>query len=175
MGMAVPTYYTADMVPYMPNDGNRYEVVYGKLLVTPALRPWHQILVGRLSLAIGNYLRRHPAGVVLASPADISWGPDALVQPDVFVVSTQEARTLTLEPDTHAAPGRRSAQSIHGAKRPVSQAAALPRGGSAGLLGRERRGADGRDLDSIRRVPRAIERERLAWHPQGLPRRSCCH
>jgi Uma2 family endonuclease len=95
MGMAAPIYYTADMVRDIPDDGSRYEVVYGELLVTPAPRPWHQILVGRLSLAIGNYLQRHPAGVVLTSPADISWRPDVLVQPDVFVVSTQEARTLT--------------------------------------------------------------------------------
>jgi len=95
MGMAAPVYYTADMVRALPDDGNRYEVVYGELLVTPAPRLWHQVLVHRLSLAIGNYLEREHVGVVLASPADISWGPDVLVQPDVFVVSPAEARTLT--------------------------------------------------------------------------------
>ena len=31
---------------------------------------------------------------MLASPADISWGPDTLVQPDIFVVRIDEARTL---------------------------------------------------------------------------------
>jgi hypothetical protein len=51
MGMAAPVYYTAEMVRAMPDDGNRYEVVYGELLVTPAPRPWHQVLVQRLSLA----------------------------------------------------------------------------------------------------------------------------
>ncbi len=45
MGMAAPVYYTADMVRAMPDDGNRYEVVYGELLVTPSPRPWHQIVV----------------------------------------------------------------------------------------------------------------------------------
>jgi hypothetical protein len=45
MGMAAPIYYTADMVRAMPDDGNRYEVVYGELLVTPAPRLWHQALV----------------------------------------------------------------------------------------------------------------------------------
>ena len=95
MGMAAPLYYTADMVRAMPDDGNRYEVVYGELLVTPAPRPWHQVVVQRLSLALGNYLEREPLGLVLSSPADISWGPDVLVQPDVFVVPTDEARTLT--------------------------------------------------------------------------------
>jgi hypothetical protein len=34
------------MVRALPDDGNRYEVVYGELLVTPARRPWHQVLLG---------------------------------------------------------------------------------------------------------------------------------
>ncbi len=95
MGMAAPIYYTADMVRAMPDDGNRYEVVYGELLVTPAPRPWHQILVHRLSVALDKYLEQEPGAIVLASPADISWGPDVLVQPDVFVVPAAEARSLT--------------------------------------------------------------------------------
>src|SRR6266542_2940574 len=94
MGMAAPVYYTAEMVRAMPDDGNRYEVVYGELLVTPAPRPWHQILVQRLSFAIGTYLQREPVAIVLSSPADISWGLDVLVQPDVFVAPLEEARTL---------------------------------------------------------------------------------
>jgi Uma2 family endonuclease len=95
MGMVAPTYYTAGMVRAMPDDGNRYEVVYGELLVTPAPRPWHQVLVHRLSLALGTYLLNDPLGVVLTAPADISWGPDVLVQPDIFVVPLAEARTLS--------------------------------------------------------------------------------
>src|SRR5207244_5580187 len=86
MGMVAPIYYTADMVRAMPDDGNRYEVVYGELLVTPAPRPWHQVVVQRLIVALAGYLEREPLGLVLSSPADISWGPDVLVQPDVFVV-----------------------------------------------------------------------------------------
>ena len=94
MGMSAPLYYSADMVRSLPDDGNRYEVVYGELLVTPAPRLWHQVLVKRLSLALGLYLERHPVGELLTAPADISWGPDVLVQPDVFVVPREEARTL---------------------------------------------------------------------------------
>src|SRR6476646_3261698 len=83
MGMAAPLYYTADMVRAMPDDGNRYEVVYGALLVTPAPRPWHQVAVQRLIVALAAYLDRQALGLVLSSPADISWGPDVLVPPDV--------------------------------------------------------------------------------------------
>ncbi len=95
MGMASPLYYTADMVRAMPDDGNRYEVVYGELLVTPAPRLWHQVLVHRLRVALELYLRTEPAGgMVLTAPAEISWGADVLVQPDVFVALRDEARTL---------------------------------------------------------------------------------
>jgi Uma2 family endonuclease len=89
-----PVYWTADMARRLPDDGNRYEVVYGELLVTPAPRLWHQQLVGRIHLALGNYLEIHRAGVVLTAPADISWGQDVLVQPDVFVVPVDQARAL---------------------------------------------------------------------------------
>ncbi len=95
MGMASPFYYTAEMVRAMPNDGNRYEVVYRELLVTPTPRPWHQVVLQRLNLGLGSYLAELPVGVLLAPPADISWGPDVLVQPDLFVAATDEIRTLT--------------------------------------------------------------------------------
>jgi len=93
MGMAAPTYWTAEMVRRLPDDGNRYEVVHGELLVTPAPRFDHQLLVSRLAFAISSYLAREPAGIVLTSPADISWGRDVLVQPDLFVIPRDEAKT----------------------------------------------------------------------------------
>jgi Uma2 family endonuclease len=79
------------MVRQLPDDGNRYEVVNGELLVTPAPRLSHQLLVTRVAVAIANYLSREPVGIMLTSPADISWGRDVLVQPDVFVVPREEA------------------------------------------------------------------------------------
>jgi Uma2 family endonuclease len=94
MVMALPIYYTAEMVRALPDDGNRYEVVHGELLVTPAPRLWHQVLVQRLVVALGTYLRDEPVGELLTAPADISWAPDVLVQPDVFVVPLAQARSL---------------------------------------------------------------------------------
>jgi len=86
MGMAAPVYYTVEMARALPDDGNRYEVVHGELLVTPAPRWSHQDVVKHLLVALELYLRRHPVATVQASPADLSWAPDILVQPDVFVV-----------------------------------------------------------------------------------------
>lgn len=86
-----PDYFTADMVRALPDDGKRYEVVWGELLVTPSPVPMHQRVVSRLLVSLHMYCDRHGIGEVLTSPADISWGEDILVQPDVFVIAREEA------------------------------------------------------------------------------------
>ena len=93
MVMALATRWTAEMVRALPDDGNRYEVVDGVLLVTPSPARRHQGVLGRLQLALGNYLKSLGlADALIASPADISWAGDILVQPDLFVVAPTEAR-----------------------------------------------------------------------------------
>ena len=94
MGMAAPEYYTADMVRALPDDGNRYDTVHGELLVTPAPRALHQLVIKRLLVALDDYLESYPAGILWQSPADISWSDDTLVQPDLFVVDTEQGRTM---------------------------------------------------------------------------------
>jgi Uma2 family endonuclease len=94
MVMPATAYHTAQMVRALPDDGNRYETVHGELLVTPAPRAAHQLVVERLVNALGTYLRQQRVGQVWISPADISWEEDTLVQPDCFVVPIAEARTL---------------------------------------------------------------------------------
>jgi Uma2 family endonuclease len=95
MHMAAPAYYTAQMVRALPDDGKRYEVVHGELLVTPAPRAWHQEIVGRLFMALRVHMAAAaPTLHLFAAPADISWSDDTLVQPDLFVVPVAEARTL---------------------------------------------------------------------------------
>ncbi len=85
-------YYTADMVRALPDDGRRYELVWGELLVSPSAASRHQRLVGRLHLRIGPFCAQWGAAEAMLSPADISWGDDTLVQPDIFVVPFEEAR-----------------------------------------------------------------------------------
>ncbi|HET7584658.1 MAG TPA: Uma2 family endonuclease [Gemmatimonadaceae bacterium] len=97
--MAAPLdFHTADMVRAL-NDAEplhwpRYETVHGELLVSPAARMAHQIVVQRLLVRLSMYLSQEPVGEALSSPADISWGEtDILVQPDVFVVPREQLRT----------------------------------------------------------------------------------
>ena len=88
-----PEYFTADMVRALPDDGTRRELVWGELLVTPAPRGTHQRIAFRLARLLADYCDALGTLETLPSPADISWGSDTLVQPDVFVVPKSEAIT----------------------------------------------------------------------------------
>ena len=73
MGMAYPTQrWTAEMVRTLPDDGQRYEVVDGELLVTPAPVRRHQRMVGQLFRLVADYVEQHGLGEALCSPAGIA-------------------------------------------------------------------------------------------------------
>src|SRR5450830_1716411 len=85
MGMPAPSKpkrWTAAMVREFPDDGNRYEVIDGVLLVTPAPRRVHQRAVARLQFALDLWISGQDIGELLPSPADLELEPDDLVQPD---------------------------------------------------------------------------------------------
>ena len=84
--------WTPDEVRALPDDGRRYEVVRGELLVTPAPSFHHQDAVLRVVRVLSEYVERTGVGYALMSPADITPEPGALVQPDVFVGPLPEGR-----------------------------------------------------------------------------------
>ena len=77
--------WTAAEVRALPDDGNRYELIDGELLVTPAPRGVHQIALAALFRRLD---RAGGPGKVVWSPADISLGEDEILQPDLFVCLT---------------------------------------------------------------------------------------
>jgi len=85
--------YTVEEVLALPDDGNRYELVDGELLVTPAPGTIHQVVLSRLYLELATYLKNQPEHTVLFSPADITWDEEKLVQPDLFVIPAAEVST----------------------------------------------------------------------------------
>lgn len=87
MGMpAAETVWTAEMALALPEDGNRYEVLDGELVVNPAPSWQHQRVIERLFPLLDGYVRSHALGWTKLSPADLILAPRRLVQPDLFVV-----------------------------------------------------------------------------------------
>jgi Uma2 family endonuclease len=76
----------------LPDDGNRYEVIDGELFVTPAPAWRHQAAVLELAKLLDSYVGQHGIGVVLPAPADVVFGDDRGVQPDLFVVPLVDGR-----------------------------------------------------------------------------------
>jgi Uma2 family endonuclease len=166
MGMAAPVYYSAEMVRRLPEDGKRYETVHGELLVTPSPRAWHQRIVLRLARLLADHVDKHNVGEVFLSPADISWSPDTLVQPDLFVTDLEEARTSdwssmqtlllvveVLSPTT--------ARQDRFAKRRLYQEAGVP---LYWIVNPDERAVEVWTPEA--RFP-AVERRRVVWTPQS--------
>lgn len=86
--------WTAERVRALPDDRNRYELIEGELVVTPAPRSPHQLAVLGLIRVLDPWLRLSSDYRVLMSPADISLGEDEILQPDVFVYRTADGAPL---------------------------------------------------------------------------------
>jgi Uma2 family endonuclease len=161
-----PQYFTADMVRALPDDGKRYELVWGELLVSPSPVPRHQRVVGRLYLALVAYCQRVGAGETMLSPADISWSDDTLVQPDVFVVAPAESnadrwntvKTLRLVVEVLS---RSTAKHDRFQKRKLYQSQNV---GTLWLVDLER---DAVEVWTPDQSCPAVETDRLTWQPEG--------
>ncbi|HKV52586.1 MAG TPA: Uma2 family endonuclease [Gemmatimonadaceae bacterium] len=84
--------WTTEMVHELPDDGNRYEVVGGALLVSPAPTWPHQAACRKLFLRIYQYLAAHAIGEAILAPADVEFDDRNMVEPDLFVAPLVEGR-----------------------------------------------------------------------------------
>jgi Uma2 family endonuclease len=93
MSMAAATkVWTVEDLEALPDDGNRYEVIDGELLVTPAPSLDHQEAIARLYLLLGPYAASQMIGHVVFAPADVTFSPTRGVQPDLFVLPLRGGR-----------------------------------------------------------------------------------
>lgn len=78
--------WTYDDYAALPDDGSRYEILNGVLIIVPSPDGSHQ----DAALRFGHYLlpivEFAGLGKVRISPADVELSPHNVVQPDVFVV-----------------------------------------------------------------------------------------
>jgi Uma2 family endonuclease len=81
--------WTRAQVLSLPEDGKRYELIDGELVVTPSPAMRHQAVVSALFERLVGYVASAGLGRVLSAPADLFGQYGQLAQPDLFVVPTR--------------------------------------------------------------------------------------
>lgn len=72
--------------------GERWELVDGAVLVTPAPHWMHQRIIGRLFELVAPYVRLHAVGETFLPPLDVKLEPGLVLQPDLLVVPAGELK-----------------------------------------------------------------------------------
>lgn len=75
----------------MPDDGNRYEIIEGELIVSRAPSLLHQIIISNIIALIRNYLDTNPIGIVVPGPGIMLNDVNGVI-PDVVFVSDEKRR-----------------------------------------------------------------------------------
>jgi Uma2 family endonuclease len=70
----------------LPDDGRRYEVIEGELIVSPAPTFRHQEVVAELTMTLRSYAETHGLGKVVASPVDVRLDEHTVCQPDILFI-----------------------------------------------------------------------------------------
>jgi Uma2 family endonuclease len=77
-----------------PDDGNRYEVIDGKLYVTPFPTIGHQRAVTRLVLLVGQHVMEQELGEVFVSGVKVVLDELTGVGPDVVFIAKEQAEGI---------------------------------------------------------------------------------
>ncbi|MGI8402367.1 MAG: Uma2 family endonuclease [Gemmatimonadaceae bacterium] len=83
MAISVPL-YTVDDLEHFPDDGNRYELLDGVLLVTPQAAAVHQIVASRIQGELVATLQK-PGIAHVVGPGAVVRRPRTQLQPDILV------------------------------------------------------------------------------------------
>ncbi|CAN5620444.1 Uma2 family endonuclease [soil metagenome] len=75
---------TIEDLDLIPDDGNRYEIMQGELIVSPAPNDTHQLVLGRLYIALLSAANLSNFGLVRLGPRDVRLSESDVVEPDLF-------------------------------------------------------------------------------------------
>jgi len=79
----------------LPEGPPYYQLIGGRLLVSPSPNRYHQDICRNLLVLLQSYLDKHPVGVVYQSPSDVYLTSYDAYQPDLYFVSNANAAILT--------------------------------------------------------------------------------
>jgi len=94
---------TYDQYRLMPEDGKRYELVNGELLMTPSPTPKHQRILNEINLALSAHVKRNRLGEVFIAPVDVVFDEHTVLEPDLLFIRSARA-PIVGEKAIHGAP-----------------------------------------------------------------------
>ena len=89
-------HFTYEDLLYTPDDGKRYQVLEGDLIVSPSPKVRHQRIVHKLDLLLGA-AEATGAGVALTAPMDVVLSDRDVVQPDLLFIAKDRRGILTAD------------------------------------------------------------------------------
>nr|MCU0254501.1 Uma2 family endonuclease [Acidobacteriota bacterium] len=67
----------------LPDDGRRYQLLEGELVMTPSPNAWHQDVSRELEFRLLAWVREHRLGEVYYAPLDVVMDDHNVLQPDL--------------------------------------------------------------------------------------------
>lgn len=94
--LGIPRKVTFRDLQRWPDDGRRYELYDGEVVVVPAPFPRHQIALLELEDHLRHYVRQH-GGIVLVAPIDIVFNQTNVLQPDIVIFGVARRHHVKLD------------------------------------------------------------------------------
>lgn len=79
----------------LPADGNRYEVIEGELIMTPAPYTIHQRVSRKIVYELISFVEKEKIGELYYAPIDVLLSNINVVQPDILFISNQNFHIIT--------------------------------------------------------------------------------
>jgi Uma2 family endonuclease len=162
--------WTYEEYAALPDDGNRYEVLDGEVLVTPSPSPHHQRVLFRLARCLHDYVERHGLGEVFMD-VDVLFAKGQFLRPDLVFIPADRSdgvsvRGIELAPGLVVEVPSPGSSKIDRVKKParygdfgIPEYWVLDPAAGVVLIWRFAEGAVGATLPT----------GRFEWHPAGAP------
>lgn len=75
-------------------EGSPYQLIKGELIMTPAPKPIHQIILGNIFERLRAWTKTKDLGLVLPAPVDVFADEENAYQPDIIFISKDQMNLL---------------------------------------------------------------------------------
>jgi len=87
--------YTYQDYLNLPDDGKRYELINGELVMTPAPNTIHQNIIVKMIYEIERFLQQQKIGKLFCAPTDVKFNDTNILQPDIVFISKERSGVIT--------------------------------------------------------------------------------